>query len=119
MSEYKVSRRYATSLLESAIEKNMLDSIARDIELVASTLDANRQLILALSNPVIRPNIKLKVLEEIFKSRVNPDTMNFLGFLVENREESSSDNYLQNFSGASGRASWNSKCRSNICVLIQ
>ena len=88
MSEYKVSRRYATSLLESAIEKNMLDSIARDIELVVSTLDANRQLILALSNPVIKSNLKLKVLEEIFKSRVNSDTMNFLGFLVEkNRED--------------------------------
>ncbi len=87
MSDYKVSRRYATSLLESAIEKNMLDSIARDIELVASTLDANRQLIHALSNPVIRPNIKLKVLEEIFRTRVNPDTMSFLEFLVgKNRE---------------------------------
>jgi len=88
MSEYKVSRRYATSLLESAIEKNMLDSIALDIELVASTLEANRQLILALSNPIIRPNVKLKVLEAIFKSRVNADTMNFIRFLVEkNREE--------------------------------
>lgn len=88
MSEYKVSRRYATSLLESAIEKNMLDSIALDIELVASTLEANKQLILALSNPVIKPNIKLKVLEEIFRTRVNSDTMNFLEFLVEkNRED--------------------------------
>ena len=97
MSEYKVSRRYATSLLESAIEKNMLDSIARDIELVASTLDANRQLILALSNPVIRPNVKLKVLEEIFKSRVNPDTMNFLGFLVEKNREDLLDNISKIF----------------------
>ena len=87
MSEYKVSRRYATSLLESAIEKNTLDSIASDIELVASTLDANRQLVHALSNPVIRPNVKLKVLEEIFKSRVNPDTMNFLKFLVEKNRQ--------------------------------
>ena len=97
MSEYKVSRRYATSLLESAIEKDMLDSIARDIELVVSTLDANRQLILALSNPVIRPNIKLKVLEEIFKSRVNTDTMNFLRFLVEKNREDLLDNISKIF----------------------
>ncbi len=97
MSEYKVSRRYATSLLESAIEKNMLNSIARDIELVVSTLDANRQLILALSNPVIKSNLKLKVLEEIFKSRVNPDTMNFLKFLVEKNREDLLDNISKIF----------------------
>ena len=88
MSEYKVSKRYATSLLESAVEKKKLDSVSLDMELVSSTLEANRQLMLALANPVVRPSIKLKVLEEVFKSRVNSETMQFLKFLVEkNRED--------------------------------
>lgn len=88
MSEFKVSHRYAVSLLESAVEKKMLDSISKDIELIVSTLDANQQLGRVLASPVVRPNVKLAVLDEIFKSRVTADTINFLHFLVEkNRED--------------------------------
>ncbi len=88
MSEYKVSKRYATSLLESAAEKNLLDSVAADIELISSTLVANRQLMLVLSNPIIKTNKKIIILEEIFRAKINSETLNFLRFLVEkNRED--------------------------------
>ncbi|MCL5031545.1 MAG: ATP synthase F1 subunit delta [Bacteroidetes bacterium] len=87
MSEYKISSRYATSLLETAEGKKMLDAVAKDIELISSTLEANHQLILILSNPVIKPNVKLVILEEIFKSRITPETSNFLRFLIEKNRE--------------------------------
>ncbi len=88
MSTYKVSYRYALSLLNTAIDKNVLDNVSKDIGLISSTLENNHQLILALSNPIIRPNIKLTILEAIFKSRINFETMNFLNFLIEKKRES-------------------------------
>ena len=87
MSEYKVSKRYAVSLLESASEKKLVDAIYSDMQLIASTLEANKELIRILSSPIIKPNIKLTILEEIFKSRVNPDTIAFLRFLVDKNRE--------------------------------
>ncbi|MHB8338571.1 MAG: ATP synthase F1 subunit delta [Ignavibacteriaceae bacterium] len=87
MSEYKVSVRYATSLLDTAIEKNIVETVSRDVELIHSAIDSSRQLQSALSNPVVKPNVKLSVLEEIFKSKIGDETMNFLKFLVEKNRE--------------------------------
>ena len=36
MSEYKVSRRYALSLLESAVDKKIVDAVYADMGLIAS-----------------------------------------------------------------------------------
>lgn len=87
MSEYKVSRRYAVSLLDDAVEKNILNDVAEDIEMVYSVLQENRQLTSALSSPIIKPNIKLAILKELFGSKVNRETMNFLNFVVDKKRE--------------------------------
>ncbi|MHB8580322.1 MAG: ATP synthase F1 subunit delta [Ignavibacteriaceae bacterium] len=87
MSEYKVSFRYATSLLNTAIEKNIVETVSKDVELIHSAIESSRQFQLALSNPVIKPNIKLSVLEEIFQGKIGDESMNFLKFLVEKKRE--------------------------------
>jgi len=92
MSDYKISRSYAVSLLESAGEKKLLDAVYGDMQMIASTLKSSRDLARALSSPVIRPNVKLAILEEIFKSKVNSDTMAFLKFLINKNRESLLEN---------------------------
>ena len=87
MSEYKVSYRYATSLLDTVLEKNILSDVAKDVELVYSTLKSSHQLVTALSSPVIKPNIKLAILTDLFGSKVNSETLNFLKFVVEKNRE--------------------------------
>ena len=87
MSDINISRRYATSLLESATEKNILDSVSKDVELIASALQASPQLDRVLSSPIIKPPLKLSILDEIFKSKVSPDTVKFIHFLVEKNRE--------------------------------
>lgn len=87
MSEYKISQRYATSLLESAVEKNKLDLISGDAKLIASALRESPQLGRVLSSPIVKPHVKLAILDEIFKSKVSADTINFLHFLVEKNRE--------------------------------
>ncbi len=99
MSEYKVSHRYASSLLDTAVEKNILNNVAADVELVNTVLRSSRPLAMAMSSPVVKPNIKLAILKDLFTSRVNPETMNFLKFVIhkdrENLLESITEIFLQ------------------------
>jgi len=87
MAEQKVSARYATSLLDSAVQKNLLDTISDDIEFVSSVLKQNPNLNKLLENPVVRTEKKVSILEEVFKNRVEPDTMDFILFVVKKKRE--------------------------------
>ncbi len=99
MSEYKISRRYATSLLESALEKNNLDSISIDVELIAAALRESPQLLRVISSPVVKPHVKLAILDEIFKTKVSSDTIKFVHFLVEKNRENLLADIIELFNG--------------------
>jgi F-type H+-transporting ATPase subunit delta len=87
MADFRILHRYATSLLETTLEKNNLDVITSDIKLLVETLDENRQLQLALESPVIKPETKLSILKEIFETKVSKDSMDFIEFIVIKRRE--------------------------------
>ena len=87
MVDYKVSLRYASSLLDSSNEKNNLDLVAVDMELVLKTLEENNQLMSMLKNPVIKPQIKSSILSEIFTNKVNSDSLSFLLFIFDKKRE--------------------------------
>jgi len=88
MSNYKVSVRYSSSLLDTAIEKNNLDEISKDIELMESVLKENPKLKFMLKSPIVKPQLKFSIFEEIFRTRVNPDTLNFIKFVIDKNRES-------------------------------
>jgi len=87
MADFRILHRYATSLLETTLEKNNLDVITSDIKLLVDTLDESRQLQLALESPVIKPETKLSILKEIFQTKVSKDSMDFIEFIVIKRRE--------------------------------
>jgi len=97
MAEQKVSARYASSLLESAIQKNLLEAVSNDIELVSSVLKQNPNLNRMLENPVVKPDIKSSVLEEIFKSKINSETMEFMLFVIKKKREEILPSILEKF----------------------
>ena len=88
MSDFKVSIRYAVSFLETAKEKNNLDVISKDMELVYHTIDTNLQLKSVLASPIVKSPVKLSILTDIFKPFVCEDTLSFLKFIIDkNRED--------------------------------
>jgi F-type H+-transporting ATPase subunit delta len=87
MSDFRVLHRYATSLLETAIEKNNLDVITTDMRLLVDTLEQNKQLELMLESPIIRPDLKLKILNEVFGKKISKDSMDFIEFVVSKKRE--------------------------------
>ena len=87
MIDFKVSYRYASSLLKMAADKNILEKISVDAELIKNVLHENPALRRMLDNPVIKPHVKTSILEEIFKSKVDKETMNFLRFVIQKDRE--------------------------------
>jgi len=87
MADFRILHRYATSLLETAIEKNNLDVVTSDIRFLVETLDQNRQLQVMLDSPVVRPETKLSVMKEIFANKISKDSMDFIEFVISKKRE--------------------------------
>ena len=88
MSEYNISLRYANALMNLAEEKNILDSVFSDAELIFNTLSKNREIRTLLSSPVIRGEKKLSIMNEIFVNYISKDSKNFIEFVIgKGREE--------------------------------
>ena len=82
MADFRVLHRYATSLLETALEKNNLETISSDMDLLVNTMEKSRHLQLMLESPIVRPELKLNILKEIFSSKVSKESINFIEFIV-------------------------------------
>ncbi|WP_304131706.1 ATP synthase F1 subunit delta [Ignavibacterium album] len=87
MSYRKVAIRYATSFLESSIEKNNLDRAADDMQVVFTAIKSSSLLRRFLENPVVKSEQKKSVLKKIFEKHVSPDTIKFIEFVVDKNRE--------------------------------
>ncbi len=87
MAELKVSIRYANSLLDLISEKNNLEQVAKDMELVQSAITSSSQLKNLLESPVIKLEMKKNILGEIFGGKITEESMNFIKFVVEKNRE--------------------------------
>ena len=87
MADFRVLHRYATSLLETALEKNNLETISSDIDLLVNTMEKSRQLQMMLDSPVVRPELKLNILKEIFSNKVSKESIDFIEFIVSKKRE--------------------------------
>ena len=54
MADFRILHRYATSLLETSLEKNNLDVVTTDFKLLVETLDQSRELQSMLDSPVVK-----------------------------------------------------------------
>jgi F-type H+-transporting ATPase subunit delta len=88
MSVFRISYRYANSLLQLAEGKNILSAISSDADLIYNTLAASKELRTLLKSPVIKLYDKKSLLIEIFGKKIDSETLSFLSFVVEkNRED--------------------------------
>jgi F-type H+-transporting ATPase subunit delta len=83
MSSVRFAARYAKSLLDIAKEKDLVDAVKIDIELIAKTLHTNRDLKVALKSPVIPSDKKSTVLAQVFDKGVTEITARFLKLLSD------------------------------------
>lgn len=88
MAKTKISTRYASSFLQIAVEKNILDIAASDMELIVEAFKSSRELRRAVESPVVRSETKQSILIDIFSGKVHNETINFIKFVIRKGRES-------------------------------
>jgi len=88
MSVFRVSYRYANSLMLLAEEKNIFQEVAKDADLIFNTINNSKELKVILKSPVIKTELKKKLLNEIFFNKISSETLSFIDFVIQkNRED--------------------------------
>jgi F-type H+-transporting ATPase subunit delta len=86
MSINKIAGRYAKSLLDLAVEKNVLDTVKSDIESF-SKMTENRDLYLLLKSPIINATKKEQCFNALFGGKFNELTSAFLTLILKKGRE--------------------------------
>lgn len=85
MSNTLAGNRYAKSLMTLATEKNVLDAVYADMEIISSTIKDSKELELLLKSPVVKTDKKQDVLTNIFGKSISELSKLFLE-LISNRK---------------------------------
>ena len=97
MDQSAISVRYTKAFFELAKEKELLDSLKTDIELVASVCQDSTEFILLLESPIVKTSKKIKLITAIFNGKVNQLTINFLNLVAINKRELHIPGICRNF----------------------
>ena len=87
MSEYRVSSRYAKSLITLAQEQGILEEVRQDILLFIDVCRKNRDFVMMLKNPVISNDKKNGIIQALFEGRINPITLSFFRIIIQKNRE--------------------------------
>jgi F-type H+-transporting ATPase subunit delta len=88
MSDLIVAARYAKSLFDLSIERNSLEEVSNDLQMIGSLINGNKELKLLLKNPVVPHLKKLAIFKELFEGKVNVLTMSLLEITTKKNRES-------------------------------
>jgi len=94
MDEGKISVRYARALMGLAREKQVIDEVKTDMEMIHQLFAAIPALSQVLESPVTGIKEKREFFRVVFSKRINPMTYSFLMLLLTNHREV----YLRNIS---------------------
>ncbi len=86
MNESRISVRYSKALFQSALDRNILDTINHDMVLIRD-ICAVPEVKELLTNPVIRPVKKAETLKGILGRDINPLTLSLVELVVRNGRE--------------------------------
>ena len=76
-------RRYAKAFLEFSIENKMVDRSLADLELLAETINGNRELRNILSQPFIQKSKKESIIKRVFQDKISDNTLKFIDLMLE------------------------------------
>lgn len=82
MRNPRAASRYAKALITLGDERNELDTLQKDFEMITQTLSQNTELRAAINSPVIKPDVKSRILVKVFEGNVSKTTVSFLKMLT-------------------------------------
>tara|TARA_A100001035_G_scaffold186061_1_gene148277 strand:+ start:1151 stop:1696 length:546 start_codon:yes stop_codon:yes gene_type:complete len=87
MKAIKLSNRYAKSLADIALKNNAMDATLQDMKLVLEACKSISELRQLLRSPIIKTKKKIKIIQEIFSSRISRTTLNFIEMITVKKRE--------------------------------
>lgn len=99
MDQSAITVRYAKAFFSLAKEKNILDTLKKDVELVAGVCKESADFILLLESPIVKTSKKIALITSIFSGKVDELTLNFLHLVTQNKREIHIPAICRNFLG--------------------
>lgn len=96
MSNGLVAKRYAHAFFEVASEKNQVDKVEQELQLIKQTIDENPAFLRFLEHPQIATDVKKEEFATIFKGQLSQTTLNFFYLLIDKNREDAFD-YIPKF----------------------
>ena len=97
MREIRIAKPYAQALYDAATEQDILDSIVGDVNQVLQLTQESEDFDQFLTNPVLSPQFKSEMFQQLLSENVHPLTLNFLLLLALKQRERSLVSILQMF----------------------
>ncbi len=82
-----VAERYAAALFELALEKNLVEQVFADSQLISATCENSRDLRLFLKSPIINSGKKRAVLHDVFEKYVHQISLTYMLIMVRKNRE--------------------------------
>lgn len=86
MKSTKAAARYSKALLDLAVEQNLVDRVADDMNYILEVDSQTRDFQVVLNSPVISASKKLEIFSQIFTS-FDESTKKFIELITKNRRE--------------------------------
>ncbi len=87
MNNPRLAGRYAKSLLDLSIEKNQLEEVNNDMRFLQTICKSNPDFVAVLRSPVIKADMKQKLIDSIIGGRVSTISSLFIQLLVRKTRE--------------------------------
>lgn len=84
----KVAQRYAKSLINLATERNEVDAVEKDMNLILEVLEESKDMRLLLQSPVVNTDKKEKILDAVFGGHITEMSKGFIRILTSKGRES-------------------------------
>lgn len=85
MRETRAAIRYAKAVLNLALDLKKADKVNEDMQLIASTVEENKELQILLVSPVYKVKVKKAALSELFEKKVSEISFGLINQLMENK----------------------------------
>jgi F-type H+-transporting ATPase subunit delta len=93
----RLASRYAKSLIDLSLEKGQLEQSFKDMKWLNDVCKSNRDFVNVLRSPVIKPDVKKKVIAAVTDGRVGELTGAFIKLLITKGRESTLPEILTAF----------------------
>lgn len=97
MRETRIAKPYAQALYSAATEQDILDRIVADVNQVLQLTQDSEDFDQFLTNPILSPQFKSEMFQQLLSETVHPLTLNFLLLLALKQRERSLVAILQMF----------------------